>query len=43
MTIYSWLTIATAMGLACVPVCRWWVRSCDYREPKFTCVWRQMK
>ena len=39
----TWLegaSIGIAMGLACLPVCRWWVRELDAREPRFLSVWR---
>jgi hypothetical protein len=43
MSGWDWITIAVAMGLACLPVCRWWVRELDCREPKYTAVWRNLK
>lgn len=43
MNEWDWWTVATAMGIACLPVVRWWVRACDYREPRYTSVWRNMK
>ena len=39
MTWLEWASIGIAMGLACLPVCRWWVRELDAREPKFLSVW----
>lgn len=35
MSAMDWITIATAMGIACAVVSRWWVRATDLREPKF--------
>lgn len=29
MTWMEWASIGIAMGLACLPVCRWWVRELD--------------
>lgn len=40
MTWLEWASIGIAMGLACLPVCRWWVRELDAREPMFLNVWR---
>ena len=40
MSAWEWIGVGIAMGLACLPVCRWWVRELDAREPKFLSVWR---
>ena len=40
MTWLEWASIGIAMGLACLPVCRWWVRELDAREQRFLSVWR---
>ena len=40
MTWADWIAISLAMGLACLPVCRWWVQELDCREPKYLNVWR---
>ena len=43
MSEWDWITLASAMGIACLAVCRWWVRACDTREPRYTSVWRNIK
>ncbi len=37
MSGWDWITIAVAMGLACLPV---WVNLLDFRESRFLSVWR---
>ena len=43
MTGAEWLTIATAMGIACAVVGRWWVRLTDVREPKYLSCQKEVK
>ncbi len=38
----GWITVATAMGIACLCVSRWWVRLMDVREPKYVGLLKEM-
>lgn len=35
MTGAEWGAVGIVLGLACLPVCRWWIVLCDTREPKY--------
>ena len=31
----AWVLVSCLMGVACLVVCRWWVRLTDVREPRY--------